>query len=474
MDTIQSAVALVLDDARYALEVARTTLERVRGALGAGQRMDLLLNEPAGLVTLLHLDGAAAETRERVRRMALAGGFRILELDGLPAEVSERFVQNSLERAAVRELDARHLESFFAQVAAYLSSGGMKSPASSEGGAVKLRFRNEGEFLTMHATGRLFVPSTREPEVGSTLTLALTVGRRQGPVELTARVVQVGGSEHKTPGFEVELAPPPDEVARFESFLVATQRGTPWPERSGRCHDRFPLSLVVEYQYAGATQRARSVDISRGGMFIATAESPPEGTTLELRLLPASGGAPVRLSGEVVHAVSPADAQASGEPAGAGVRFTETASVVQARIEELLGQAAGPAQRRALVADDDRFFRTIVGNLLRGGGYEILEAADGSTAFQKVMDELLRLDLLVVDLHMPGMGGVELVDRIRRVGGEEELSLVVLTGATLEEKDQQLIAMLGADDVISKSEPPERILERIDTAVRRRQERLSA
>jgi two-component system phosphate regulon response regulator PhoB len=67
--------------------------------------------------------------------------------------------------------------------------------------------------------------------------------------------------------------------------------------------------------------------------------------------------------------------------------------------------------RRAVVADDSVASRTLIGAVLRRGGFGVHEAADGATAWQLVEEHMP--DLVVVDDVLPGISGVELVDALR-------------------------------------------------------------
>lgn len=126
---------------------------------------------------------------------------------------------------------------------------------------------------------------------------------------------------------------------------------------------------------------------------------------------------------------------------------------------------APPQPKRALITDDDRFFRTLLGDLLRGAGYDVLEAKSADEAFSHLLDAVLHLDVLVLDLHMPGLSGAELIERIRKLGGETELAVVMLTGATLSEIDKERLAQLGADDIIAKTTPPDHLVRRIEQTI---------
>jgi len=68
---------------------------------------------------------------------------------------------------------------------------------------------------------------------------------------------------------------------------------------------------------------------------------------------------------------------------------------------------------RILVVDDTEEVRTLVCRILESEGYEVLEAVDGISALQACQDLHGELHLLLTDINMPGMGGVELAARLR-------------------------------------------------------------
>ena len=74
-------------------------------------------------------------------------------------------------------------------------------------------------------------------------------------------------------------------------------------------------------------------------------------------------------------------------------------------------RAAGPEATTVLVVEDEDLIRTLVDQVLRGEGYEVLLAADGSEAIE--LADRNRVDVLLTDLTMPGIGGRELAARLR-------------------------------------------------------------
>lgn len=89
-----------------------------------------------------------------------------------------------------------------------------------------------------------------------------------------------------------------------------------------------------------------------------------------------------------------------------------------------------PSRLTALLVDDDRIVRVMLGDVLSRAGYAVLLAADGESALQTSASCAGTLDLLVTDVTMPGMTGWELADRVR--GEQPEVKIVVISGGAWE------------------------------------------
>jgi DNA-binding NarL/FixJ family response regulator len=110
---------------------------------------------------------------------------------------------------------------------------------------------------------------------------------------------------------------------------------------------------------------------------------------------------------------------------------------------------------RILLVDDHPITRAALCSLLEGHGFSVAgEAADGAEAIE--VARRLRPNLVLLDLSMPGMDGLQALPRIREAAPETEV--VVLTASGTEEN---LLAAIraGAAGYLLKSEPPERIAE---------------
>ncbi len=114
-----------------------------------------------------------------------------------------------------------------------------------------------------------------------------------------------------------------------------------------------------------------------------------------------------------------------------------------------------------LVVDDEPQIRRVLRTALAGPGYTVVEAPTGEEALEK-----LRLDppdLILLDMNMPGMGGLETCREIR---ARSEAPVIMLTVRNAE-KDKVLALDAGADDYVVKPFGMEELLARIRAALRR-------
>jgi len=78
----------------------------------------------------------------------------------------------------------------------------------------------------------------------------------------------------------------------------------------------------------------------------------------------------------------------------------------------LSGPSTGPSKRTVLVVDDQEILRRVIGQELEGVGFRVLQADDGRTAWGILELGAELVDLIITDIVMPVMGGVELAARI--------------------------------------------------------------
>ncbi|KQB96198.1 chemotaxis protein CheY [Loktanella sp. 1ANDIMAR09] len=116
-----------------------------------------------------------------------------------------------------------------------------------------------------------------------------------------------------------------------------------------------------------------------------------------------------------------------------------------------------------LVADDDAQIRDVVRIALTQSGFGVAEAPDGRAALEKA--ESLRPDLIILDIGMPEMDGLEVCRTLRRTS---EVPILFLT-AHADEIDRVVGLELGADDYVAKPFSPRELVARVRAILKRTQ-----
>ena len=120
---------------------------------------------------------------------------------------------------------------------------------------------------------------------------------------------------------------------------------------------------------------------------------------------------------------------------------------------------------RILVVDDDQRVRTVVCWQLEADGFAVTEAGDGAAALAQI--ERSRPDLMVLDLSLPGVGGLDVLRRVREAEGTAApLPVIVLSGRS-GETDRIIGLDLGADDYLVKPFSPGELAARVRSVLRR-------
>ncbi|MFC9292518.1 response regulator transcription factor [Streptomyces sp. NPDC057011] len=129
------------------------------------------------------------------------------------------------------------------------------------------------------------------------------------------------------------------------------------------------------------------------------------------------------------------------------------------------GPASGDVTGRVLVVDDDPTVSEVVAGYLERAGFTVHRAADGPAALEAAARH--RPDLVVLDLMLPGMDGLEVCRRLRaRADGRPSLPVVMLT-ARGDEDDRILGLEVGADDYVTKPFSPRELVLRVRSVLRR-------
>jgi len=121
------------------------------------------------------------------------------------------------------------------------------------------------------------------------------------------------------------------------------------------------------------------------------------------------------------------------------------------------------ARGSVLVVDDEPTISEVVSRYLERAGYRTRIAADGGQALELAAAQ--RPDLVVLDLMLPGLDGLEVMRRLRQ-GDRDRIAVILLT-AKGEESDRVVGLRLGADDYVVKPFSPAELVARVDAVLRR-------
>ena len=126
--------------------------------------------------------------------------------------------------------------------------------------------------------------------------------------------------------------------------------------------------------------------------------------------------------------------------------------------------------KKILVVDDEKDIVDLVAYNLEREGFTVVRAFDGQKAWDKVRAE--KPDLVVLDLMLPGMSGLEICKRIRGDAMTRDLPVIMLTART-DPVDIVLGLELGADDYVTKPFGVRELVARVRAVLRRQERELS-
>ena len=118
---------------------------------------------------------------------------------------------------------------------------------------------------------------------------------------------------------------------------------------------------------------------------------------------------------------------------------------------------------KILVVDDELPITNLVSAYLKPEGYEVYTASDGPSGLKAA--RAYKPDILILDVMLPGMDGIEMLSRLRR---ESDMYVIMLTART-EETDKIVGLSMGADDYMTKPFSPRELVARVKAALRRLQ-----
>ncbi|MFN2607810.1 MAG: response regulator transcription factor [Acidimicrobiales bacterium] len=132
-----------------------------------------------------------------------------------------------------------------------------------------------------------------------------------------------------------------------------------------------------------------------------------------------------------------------------------------AKAPDAAARGPGPAAGTIVVVEDDRHIADLVELYLRQDGFRVVQAGDGPSGIEAARTQRARL--VVLDVGLPGMDGLEVCRRLRAAGDVPILMLTARDG----EIDRVLGLELGADDYVTKPFAPRELVARVRAILRR-------
>lgn len=130
------------------------------------------------------------------------------------------------------------------------------------------------------------------------------------------------------------------------------------------------------------------------------------------------------------------------------------------RVDKILKPSRHLEDLRALVVEDSQTYRLVVVETLQREGVSVDQAEDGAEAYEIMAADPKKYDIVITDLDMPKMNGIELVEKLRNEMGLKDLPLIVLSA--INSKVTQLdLFKAGASDYITKPFIKEELLARL-------------
>jgi CheY-like chemotaxis protein len=179
----------------------------------------------------------------------------------------------------------------------------------------------------------------------------------------------------------------------------------------------------------------------------------------------------------IIRSGTPAELQRAAASGGgrsvraAALDLVEAGKTTLEEVERVLGEAEQetpapqPEAPHALLVDDDAVVRGLARGLLEKSGLKVSEAGDGGAALER-LEKDRDVSLIVLDLNMPVLGGVDVLRRVRGAMNLGSVPIVVLTGS--EDQASEVAVMdAGADDYIRKPIDPPRFVSRVKAVLRR-------
>jgi DNA-binding response OmpR family regulator len=121
--------------------------------------------------------------------------------------------------------------------------------------------------------------------------------------------------------------------------------------------------------------------------------------------------------------------------------------------------------QKILVADDEPAVRSFVGYSLRGANFEVIEATHGTNALSMIRSS--RPDIVLLDIRMPGMDGMDVLRQMRKSPVSKSLPVIFLMGTILDVDKLVGVLELDPSDFVTKEVSSRELVARVRWVLRR-------
>ncbi len=122
-------------------------------------------------------------------------------------------------------------------------------------------------------------------------------------------------------------------------------------------------------------------------------------------------------------------------------------------------------KKRIVIADDSKFWREKIATVIARGGHEVIAVENGVSAIRLCMDSRQPVDMLVVDLIMPGVDGFEVARYLRAEQTSEKIPIMAITGLFKRDDFPEGPESQGFEEIVEKSFPPDEFMKFFNTCL---------
>lgn len=119
-----------------------------------------------------------------------------------------------------------------------------------------------------------------------------------------------------------------------------------------------------------------------------------------------------------------------------------------------------------MVVEDDSFVLDIYQTKLAQEGFEVVSATNGLEAMKKLQEEKIRPNLILLDIVMPYMDGLEVLRKVKEDGSLKEVPIILLTNLSQKEEVEEGLSLGAVDYLIKSHFTPSEVMEKINQYIK--------